>query len=184
MSVTTLAVGNAPAAHGSTVRYRGRYLRRAVTVCLLVVVALGWFELAPRAWGGKATYVVIQGTSMLPHFTPNGLVITRAEPSYHVGEVVAYHNESLHVVVMHRIIAHDGDQYIFQGDNNKYPDPYHATANDLVGKEWLYWPGGGKYFQFLRTPFLFGLIMAFVGVIAFARPPARIRRRRRHHAQS
>lgn len=118
---------------------------------------------------------------MLPHFHAGGLVITKERSSYHVGEVVAYHNSELHAVVMHRIVAIDGDRYVFKGDNNDFRDSYHPTASQLVGQEWIYWPSGGKYLHLLRTPFLFAILMAFLGVIAFRPEHSKIRRRRRHH---
>ncbi len=121
---------------------------------------------------------------MLPHFRADGLVITRARDSYHVGEVVAYHNHKLHAVVMHRIVARDGSRYVFKGDNNNYRDRYHATKTDLVGQEWVYWPGAGKYLKDVRSPVTFGIVMAILALIAStAFTPQRSRRRRRHHAR-
>lgn len=121
---------------------------------------------------------------MLPHFRAGGLVITRARATYHVGEVVAYHNEELHGVVMHRIAARDGDRYVFKGDNNDFQDSYHPTKSELVGQEWIYWPRGGAYIRLLRTPLIFALIMAFAGLRAFRPDRAKNRRRRRHHVSA
>lgn len=119
----------------------------------------------PTALGGPASYVVTDGTSMLPHFKADGLVVTRAQDSYHVGEVVAYHNRQLHVVVMHRIVARDGNRFVFKGDNNNFRDLYHPTRADLVGKEWVYIPAGGRYLQWLRSPLVFALLLGLMGWI-------------------
>lgn len=160
----------------------GSVIRRVtISVITIAVIAAGWLVLAPKAVGGQSSLVVTNGTSMLPHFHANGLVVTRPEPSYHVGEVVAYHNQILHRVVMHRIVARDGNTFVFKGDNNSYADLYHPSTSDLVGKEWLYLPNGGRYLQFVRSPLIFGLSMAFVGIFAFAPAATRTRRRRRHH---
>lgn len=155
-------------------------------VCLLAglaVAALAWAFLAPVAVGGPTSYVVTDGVSMLPRFHANGLVITHSESNYSVGEVVAYHNQQLHTVVMHRIVARDGNRYIFKGDNNGFRDSYHPTKAELVGEEWIYWPGAGRYLTFLRSPLTFAIVIAVVALISF-RPESESRRqRRRRHAR-
>lgn len=119
---------------------------------------------------------------MLPRFHADSLVITRKQDSYHVGEVVAYHNHQLHAVVMHRIVARDGDRFVFKGDNNDFRDRYHPTKADLVGREWVYWPGAGRYLVWLRDPMTFAVVVGLVALLS-VRPQKRSRRRRRHHAR-
>jgi signal peptidase I len=152
-------------------------LRWLVGACLAVLL---WALFAPTAIGGPAAYVVTDGTSMLPHFHGDGLVVTHTRSSYDVGMVVAYHNAELHAVVMHRIVARDGDRYVFKGDNNDFRDKYHATRADLVGQEWIYWPGAGRYLQWLRSPLFFGSLIFAITLIGM-RSPRAPRRRRRHH---
>lgn len=118
---------------------------------------------------------------MLPTFEPGGLVITRAEDHYEVGDVVAYDNAQLHSVVMHRIVATDGDRFVLQGDNNDFLDGFRPTADEVVGKQWLELPGIGVFVRLVQQPLLFAVIMA--GATLFAlKVPRRSRRRRRHHA--
>lgn len=159
-----------------------RRLRRVVSGLVAAVVLVGgWFLLAPVAIGGPTSYVVTQGVSMLPRFQPNGLVLTRAQNSYHVGEIVAYHNHQLKAVVMHRIVARDGSRYVMKGDNNDFRDSYHPTRSDLIGREWISIPHGGAFFQFLRKPIVFGVIIGVLSMIsASAYAPRKSRRRRRH----
>ncbi|HET7386935.1 MAG TPA: S24/S26 family peptidase [Nocardioidaceae bacterium] len=159
-----------------------RIASRAIeAVVILGALLVGWLTVAPTAVGGPASYVVTDGTSMLPHFVADGLVITRKRQSYHTGEVVAYHNKKLHEVVMHRIVARDGDRFVFKGDNNHFRDRYHPTKAELVGKEWVYWPGAGRYLKMLRNPMTFAVIVGLFTVFS-VRLPKRNRRRRRHHA--
>jgi signal peptidase I len=162
-----------------------RKVRRVAIVAAGVVLAVvAWAFLGPVALGGPASYVVTDGVSMLPHFKADGLVITHERDSYHVGEIVAYHNHYLHTVVMHRIVALDGERYVFKGDNNSSPDGYHATRADLIGEEWLYWPGGGGLLKKVRQPVAFAVIIGLLGLFAaqgFA--PRRSRRRTRHHGK-
>lgn len=147
-----------------------------------LAVTAGWLAFAPTAVGGPTSFVVTDGTSMLPRFHADGLVITHAESSYHVGEVVAYHNADLHRVVMHRIVAMDGDRFVFKGDNNPTADLYHPTQTEIVGREWIYVPNGGKAFMLLRQPLTFAILMGLLGMYAaFAYVPSANRRKRRHH---
>lgn len=164
-------------------RSRLRPGRIVAMLAALALIALGWTYLAPTELGGSASYVITDGTSMLPKFHADGLVITRARDSYHVGEIVAYHNKELQRVVMHRIVAIDGDHYVFKGDNNDFVDHYHPTKSELVGQEWVYWPGGGKYLGYVHSPLTFAVVIALITLWAF-RPKRQSRRqRRRHHAR-
>lgn len=148
-----------------------------------VIVAI-WSQIGSVQLGGRASYVVTDGTSMLPHFRGDGLVITRSESSYRVGEVVAYHNQQLHSIVMHRIVAMNGDRFIFKGDNNDFRDSYEPLQSQLVGKEWIYLPGAGKYFDDFRQPAVFGVTLVIVTLFALLAFPAREpRRSKRHHSR-
>lgn len=172
----TLTVGRSPALR------RPRSSRLALAALGLGVLAVFWAFFAPTAIGGSASYVITDGTSMLPRFHADGLVITRQESSYHVGEVVAYHNRELHTVVMHRIVAIDGDRYVFKGDNNNFRDDYRPTKSELVGREWAYWPGGGEYLGYLRNPLTFAVLIGLITLWAVRPTRLSRRQRRRHHA--
>jgi signal peptidase I len=161
--------------------------RRKSAVKLLgtiIVAAAAWFTLAPTAIGGFDSYVVTDGTSMLPGIHGGGLVITRKAPSYHVGEVVAYHNAALkNMVVLHRIVAINDGHYTFKGDNNKEADTVSPTKSALVGRKWFYWPNGGRFVLNIRTPYIGAIILALFGMWAFAdlaQSPPTPRHRRRH----
>ena len=157
-------------------------VQRAVVVSLVVFLAWGWWSLlAPTGVGGHASYVLTQGESMLPTFEPGGLVITQDQDHYAVGDVVAYQNRQLDAVVMHRIVATDGDRFVLQGDNNDFLDGYRPTASEVVGKEWLELPGTGVFVRLVQQPILFALILVVL-TLAALRVPRRSRRRRRHHA--
>jgi signal peptidase I len=160
-------------------------LERARTALMvLAVVLLGWAwwsTLAPTSVGGPASYVLTQGESMLPTIEPGGLIITRSEKHYEVGDVVAYHNRQLHSVVLHRIVAEDHGRFVLQGDNNDFLDGYRPTPDEVVGKKWLELPGAGGFVRLVQQPIHFALAMALATLLA-VRVPRRSRRRRRHHA--
>ena len=106
----------------------------------LVVLGCLWFYFAPVPLGGSTTYVVTHGVSMEPRFHTGDLALVHSQSSYHVGEIVAYDNNMLRTVVLHRIIARDGSRYVFKGDNNKFIDPEHPAASQLIGALWLHVP--------------------------------------------
>jgi signal peptidase I len=153
----------------------------------IIVLGCMWFYLAPAPLGGSTTYVVTHGVSMEPHFHTGDLAIVRSQSSYHVGEVVAYHNKELHTIVLHRIIGRAGNRYIFKGDNNDFIDFEHPAASQLIGALWFHIPGAGATLQSIRSPALVGilvgaaLLLLMGGVFVRRR---RLRRRQRRTGQS
>jgi len=157
----------------------GRRLWRGTEV---VVLLLGfWALLAPPAIGGRTSYVITDGISMLPRFHAGDLVILRKESSYHVGEVAAYYNQQLQRVVMHRIVAvHDG-HYAFKGDNNSWVDSFEPTKAGIVGAEWLHLAGWGRYVEAMRDPAAAAVLLGALWVVSFYPKHVSRRQRRRHH---
>ncbi|HWX09192.1 MAG TPA: signal peptidase I, partial [Gaiellaceae bacterium] len=160
----------------------GTLITGIATVVLLVG---GWFFLAPTQLGGSVSYVQIYGTSMQPHFHAGDLVVVRAAPSYHVGEIVAYENGQLgNHVVMHRIIGLTNGHYTFKGDNNNFIDSYHPVRTQLVGRMWLHVPMVGTYLMWLHGMHLIillgivGLFAVFGTALRGGRRPGRERRTR------
>jgi len=199
MSRTDVLVDDAPPRHEATAPIRRsspavatrRPLRRRWPVrhpklpAALITIALfvaAWAMFAPPQLGGKVSYVVTDGVSMLPHYHAGDLVILRKEASYHVGEVAAYHNTQLGVVVMHRIIARQGNRFVFKGDNNNFADNDHPTAGQIIGAEWIHLPRVGDIVTHLRIPIVTAIVLALVWIISIGPAPlSRRRRRRRHH---
>jgi signal peptidase I len=151
-----------------------------VAVVTLLLAAAAWFCLGPVQLGGPTSYAIANGVSMLPRFHAGDLVILRRESSYHVGEVAAYHNGQLGIVVMHRIIAINNGHYEFKGDNNTFADSFEPTKAQIVGAEWIHLPGLGRYVLKLRNPAAAALLLALLWLGAFW-PGTTTRRRRRRH---
>ncbi len=129
-------------------------MRRTAVTWLLLILSLtsaAWL-LAPSGVGGQATYVVTNGVSMEPHLYAGDLAVVRPADAYQVGDSAAYHSPMLDTVVLHRIVAVEGDRYVFQGDNNSWLDPEKPTIDDLVGKELLHIPRGGIWLKQLTSP--------------------------------
>jgi len=145
----------------------------------LIVVGCLWFYFAPLPLGGSTSYVVTHGVSMEPLFHTGDLAIVRSKPSYHVGEIVAYNNKMLHVVVLHRIIGRAGERYIFKGDNNNFIDPEQPRASQLMGALWIHIAGGGTRLESFSSPARSGLLIALGMLLLTGGVFARRRRRRR-----
>jgi signal peptidase I len=136
-----------------------------------MLVAAGWFLFAPPILGGSTGYAIITGSSMAPTIQPNDLVVLRSQPSYRVGDVVAYRSATLETIVLHRIVGERNGRVVMRGDNNSWTDADRPSTGDLIGKEWFRVPALGGA---LRQPwFVFaivtGLLLAGIGLAAGGR---------------
>lgn len=126
-----------------------RYLATAIAVVALVAT---WALFGPRQLGGAVTYVTTHGDSMEPKMYEGDLALVRAEDTYEVGDVVAYHSENLDRLVLHRVIRIDGDRFVMKGDNNDWIDSEEPGREDIVGKLWIRAGGIGRIAESLRAP--------------------------------
>jgi signal peptidase I len=149
--------------------YRRAWLLRKIASVIAgaILFAACWFFLGPQALGGSVSYVMTSGNSMEPKFHTGDMVLVRTAADYEVGDVVAYRSKELDSVVLHRIVARHGDTYSFKGDNNELVDNTHASAGDIVGRQWLLVPRGGKILQFLLTPRIVSILVSFLAFIFF-----------------
>jgi signal peptidase I len=146
----------------------GRFLRLpAVFANLILVIGLvvAWIFLAPTKVGGQASYVIIHGKSMEPKFHAGDLVLLRKAPSYQVGDIVTYWDESMAAYTIHRILEIKQDRFILQGDNNSWIDPVQPGYQEIIGKLWIHLPKVGRTMEWLRSPINFALIVALAGGI-------------------
>jgi signal peptidase len=148
-------------------RPRLSHLRAAAALAaqLAIVAALLWFCL-PQSVGGRAGWVLVSGTSMLPHLHTGDLVLVERQSSYHVGEVIAYRVPKGTVgaghVVIHRIIGGNGRTgWTMKGDNRTAPDLWHPTNKNVVGARLLRIPDAWLVLRFFHTPLLLGLLAGF-----------------------
>jgi signal peptidase I len=134
----------------------------AALVC--VVGTCLWFGL-PQGLGGRAGWVLVSGTSMLPRFHTGDLVLVEHQSGYHVGEVVAYRVPQGQVgaghTVIHRIIGGDGKTgWKLQGDNRTAPDLWYPTNHDVIGAKQLRIPHAWFVLRIFHMPLLLGLFAA------------------------
>lgn len=107
-------------------------LGAAATAAASVAVLAGF--------AGGFTVVATHGSSMQPTYHAGDVVVVRDQPSYAVGDAVAYRSPLLDEVVLHRIVGTDGDGLLLQGDANDWLDPEQPTEDDLLGAAWLHVP--------------------------------------------
>ena len=134
----------------------------ASTSAVVALVLVGMWLFWPTSLGGGTTYVVTHGQSMEPGFSTGDLAVLRPTGSYEVGDVVAYRSESLDTIVMHRIVAIDGDRFVIQGDNNDWLDADRPTEDELLGTLFRQVPQGGKILDAVASPWSLALIAAAV----------------------
>jgi signal peptidase I len=155
------------------------------TAALVAAVVAALWLLWPSSLGGRTTYVVTHGVSMEPGFHSGDLAILHSVSSYGVGDVAAYHSDTLHTVVMHRIHGLDpSGGFVFKGDNNSWLDPDHPTRAKLLGRLWLRVPGGGRFLTLAHSPWALGIMGALViGIGSTKAQRGRKRRSRRAQAR-
>jgi signal peptidase I len=158
--------------------------RKALTGLLaLALLAISWLELGPAQLGGRTSYVMTEGTSMLPSYRAGDVVVLRRHAAYRVGQVAGYRNPELHTVVMHRVVAVHGDRYEFKGDNNGWRDSYQPAGSEIVGAEWFHVHGGAGYVMQLRRPIVAAVMLGLLFLFSFSTPKGSRRRRRSRRAR-
>jgi signal peptidase I len=151
------------------IRAAARGARTILGWLAVLVVAAAWAAtLRPAALGGPATYLVVRGSSMLPTFETGDLIVLRAVPPYGIGDVVAYHVPAGEIgageLVLHRIVAVEGERFVLQGDNNSAVDPWTPAAGDIAGRVWLALPGVGRAVAWLHQPITAAALAASIVV--------------------
>ena len=139
---------------------------------LVSVAALLWFCL-PQSVGGRAGWVLVSGTSMLPHLHTGDLVLVEHQSGYRVGDVIAYRVPKGEVgaghVVIHRIIGGNGRTgWRMKGDNRTAPDLWYPTNHDVIGAKQLRIPGASFVLRILHMPILLGLFAGFAVFLLIA----------------
>jgi signal peptidase I len=146
-----------------------RFFPNLISGFWLVVMIAIWLAFAPTQAGGMASYIIVIGKSMEPNFHIGDLIIVHEEARYQTGDAVVYNNLELGRFVFHRIIQQEMGRFTLQGDNNPWTDTYQPSAEEVVGKLWLYIPKGGKVVQKIRNPIVMAVIAGVLsGIFAMS----------------
>lgn len=104
---------------------------------------------------GYGMAVVLSG-SMSPTLETNDLILVQKRDHYEVGDIVVYQSE--YKLIVHRLIAQDGDTVTTQGDANPVPDePVDASA--IRGAVAAHIPFLGTVVKILKIPAVALLIL-------------------------
>jgi len=97
---------------------------------------------------GYGAAVVLSG-SMEPELSKGDLIIVSKTQTYKEKDIVVFQDKG--TLVVHRIIAVDGDTVVTQGDaNNIADDPINVSA--IKGKVLFWIPFVGNVVNFIKTP--------------------------------
>jgi len=141
--------------------------RRLIMAMLGVILGVNAYLANARGLGGNqlpmpfgiGVAVVLSG-SMEPTLGINDVIFVRETDSYEVGDIVVY--QSGQTLIVHRIIAKDGENLITQGDANNTADApieRYAVKGEVIARI----PAVGMAVNALKTPagILIVLIAAF-----------------------
>lgn len=108
----------------------------------------------PFGYGGA---VVLSG-SMEPAIMVDELILVKAEDHYEIGDVVVF--QSGKILVVHRLVAFDGEYIITQGDANNVTDA-PVPLSQVKGKVIYHIPNVGRVVRMLKSPVAtLGMIVA------------------------
>ena len=116
----------------------------------------------PFGYGGA---VVLSG-SMEPAIMTNELILVKAQESYEVGDVVVF--QSGKMLVVHRIVAMDGNTVTTRGDANNTDDAPVEKAL-IKGRVFAHVPVVGAVVRVLKTPL--ATIALIIGAVLLVELP-------------
>ena len=149
----------------------------------LAGLAVAWaLTLRPQSLGGPALYMIVRGDSMQPTHDYGDLLLIQAQPSYSIGDVVAYRVPQGELgagkLVVHRIadLAPEGG-FVMRGDNNPADDPWHPGEDLIAGRVVFAVPRLGHVVTMATQPTAAGALGSALVVMYFiGRSPAATRR--------
>lgn len=156
----------------------GNIARRVVLVLLAALLGLAAYHASaagiarndlPMPFGvGLAT---VESNSMRPAFSRGDLLVVRRADDIETGDVVVYRDPTIGLVV-HRVVALDGELVTTQGDANNTADtPF--DRNSIVGSVALVLPAMGTVVEALRSPL--GVVALIAVLLAVVELPMRRR---------
>jgi signal peptidase I len=150
---------------------RRRLVDLGSTVALL---AVWWILLSPVAFGGKTSFVVVQGRSMEPWYSTGDLVVARAASEYRVDDVVVFRLSDQRRSIIHRIVGGDeAGGWTTRGDGNERDDSWTVPDDAIIGRELLVIPRVASAITAVhKAPLRFAAIVGTVVAVLTLLPPS------------
>jgi signal peptidase len=135
---------------------------------VLVIAALLAFSFVPIP--GNYKVLVVQSGSMEPAIKTGGIVVSKPQESYQVGDVISYLDRESKKNITHRIYSVEESaggvsSYITKGDANNAPDPQAITNDRIVGKVIFTLPYVGYAVDTVKKPYGFLAIIIIPAAI-------------------
>lgn len=136
-----------------------------IVLIVLISVILGWgiYRLNAATLTGDEMPMplgfgmgVVSSGSMEPELSVDDIIFVIRAPSYEVGDIVVF--QSRNILVVHQIIAMEGNTVITQGIANNVPDD-PISLSDIKGKVAFHINGLGKVVSVLKSPVCMVMIM-------------------------
>lgn len=135
----------------------------------LAAALLGvWFwGFAPSSLGGRATMVVVHGSSMEPLLHGGDVVVVHQQDDYRVGDLVVFLTEERGEVI-HRLVEHTPTGWLTRGDNRPSNDLWTVPDGAILGKQWLTIPVVGKTLPWIHDHMLaFATLCAVLAMVPY-----------------
>lgn len=144
--------------------------RMIIFLVISIIVGLTFYTINAKRVTGKAlampfnkTIAVVSTGSMEPTITLDDLIIIEKTEDYQIGDIVVFQDGSL--VVVHRIVAIDGDKIITAGDGNDGAIDDPIWISEIYGEVIHIIPVLGFILKMIKSPL--GLIITITIAIIF-----------------
>lgn len=143
--------------------------RRGLSALFTALIIAGIVFLWPERLGGSTNIVVVRGTSMMPVYDLNDIVVARGADSYDIGDIVVFsvpEGVGKGMLVIHRLIGKRADgTWITQGDNRDTPDQFLLHDDDLHGKPLLRVPKAGRLLGVVSNVYVISVAFGLLAIV-------------------
>lgn len=102
-----------------------------------VILVLALILAVPVASNTYAPFYIVEGHSMFPAFHPDDIVLVHHYFPQHMndwmGRVIVFFDLVSGNIIIHRVVAIDGQYLKTKGDNNMSADAFEPFAGDVLG---------------------------------------------------
>ena len=144
-------------------------LRMILIVIISVALGLMLYQLNVQSLTGDQMPMplgfgmgVVMSGSMEPHLSVDDMIFVVSASEYEVGDWVVFQSKGS--LVVHELIAIDGDTVITQGTANNTPDD-PMSIDQIKGRVAFHIPGVGQLVDFMKSPIGTSLILVIAAFL-------------------